>query len=96
METLATAIWRQTAREAIADGVQSIVFSRIGKRNEMSALPHRTAGGRLFASPIAAIGLDLVYGLETGGLIMSIARPFHVVMVFAAFLFIGAIVVGAL
>jgi len=27
---------------------------------------------------------------------MSIARPFHVVAVFAAFLFVGAIVIGAL
>jgi hypothetical protein len=33
---------------------------------------------------------------ETGGLSMSIARPFHVVIFFAAFLFIGAIVIGAL
>jgi len=25
---------------------------------------------------------------------MSVARPFHVVMIFAAFLFVGAIVMG--
>jgi len=27
---------------------------------------------------------------------MSLARPFHVVMIFAAFLFVGAIVLGAI
>jgi hypothetical protein len=27
---------------------------------------------------------------------MSLARPFHMVMIFAAFLFVGAIVLGAI
>jgi hypothetical protein len=32
----------------------------------------------------------------TGGAIMSLARPFHLMMVFAAFLFVGAVVIGAI
>jgi hypothetical protein len=35
-------------------------------------------------------GWSIVDGRQT----MSVARPFHVVMVFAAFLFVGAIVMG--
>jgi hypothetical protein len=35
-------------------------------------------------------GWYIVDGRQT----MSVARPFHVVMIFAAFLFVGAIVMG--
>ena len=50
----------------------------------------------VFASLPAAPGIDFRYVQVTGDETMSLARPFHVMIVFAAFLFVGAIVIGAL
>jgi hypothetical protein len=47
-----------------------------------------------FAGTFPQVKLCLVIG--TGGRLMSLARPFHFAMVCAAFVFVAAIVFGAI
>jgi hypothetical protein len=55
-----------------------------------------TRRSKILASSIGEIGLDFVRRSDDGGTTMSLARPIHLVMVCAAFLFVGAIVFGAI
>ena len=50
----------------------------------------------LFASLSGSFGLDSHRKSDVGGATMSIARPIHLVALCAVFLFIGAIVFGAI
>jgi hypothetical protein len=50
----------------------------------------------IFASPPRLFGLKSASKSDVGGATMSIARPIHLVALCAAFLFIGAIVLGAI
>jgi hypothetical protein len=50
----------------------------------------------VFGSLTGVLAVDFPSRTPKREVIMSIARPFHVVAVFAAFLFVGAIVIGAL
>jgi hypothetical protein len=65
-------------------------------QNLLTRRPDRPQRGKFFASPSLPAGLNFHSDLEQEARTMSLARPFHVAMVFAAFLFVGAIVVGAL
>jgi hypothetical protein len=49
-----------------------------------------------WASSIERIRLDFLCRSDVGGTTMSLARPIHLVMVCAAFAFVGAIVFGAI
>jgi len=49
----------------------------------------------VFASRVPALAVNFGHTSVTGATTMSIARPIHVLIVFAAFLFIGGIVLGA-
>jgi len=52
--------------------------------------------GRVFSSPHDGFALTSSRRSEAGATTMTLARPFHVVMILAAFLFVGAIILGAI
>ena len=50
----------------------------------------------VLASSLAIFGLQFVNRSDEGGVTMSMARPINLIAICAAFLFVGAIVLGAI
>jgi hypothetical protein len=66
------------------------VIIRIQKLKDAVGSSHNPLHGTFIS------GYTLLIGWELGGMTMAIARPLHMAAICAAFLFIGAVVLGAL